>query len=170
LGIASSSRRFKQDIADMGDTSDPLLSLRPVTFHYKPALDPSGKVPQFGLIAEEVQKVCPALVALDSKGNPFTVRYDAVNAMLLNEFLKEHARVRDLQKAAAEQEQQVHTMTTQLKGVAAMKQTIADQQKQIQTLTASIQKMTQQITAVAQRIDGKDYQPVANHPPTPPSE
>jgi len=154
----------------MGDASDALLSLRPVTFHYKPSLDPSGKAPQFGLIAEEVEKVCPALVALDAKGAPFTVRYDAVNAMLLNEFLKEHARMRELEQAAVEQEQQVHAMTARLKGVADMKQTISQQQKEIQALTASLEKMSRQMDAVAQRIEGKDYQPVVNRVASAPGE
>jgi len=152
LGIASSSRRFKKDINDMGDASDVLLSLRPVTFHYKPGLDPSGKVPQFGLIAEEVEKVCPALVALDAKGEPFTVRYDAVNAMLLNEVLKDHRRV----------EAQRRTDAELVKRIAVQQGTIAAQQKRIQALTASMEKMTRQMDAVAQRLDGKDYQPVAN--------
>ena len=78
----------------MADASDVLLALRPVTFQYKPQLDPQG-TPQFGLVAEEVEKVNPALVAHDAKGKIFTVRYDAINAMLLNEFLKEHRQVQD---------------------------------------------------------------------------
>jgi hypothetical protein len=167
LGIASSSRRFKKDINDMGDASDVVLCLRPVTFHYKPGLDPSGKVPQYGLIAEEVEKVCPALVALDAKGEPFTVRYDAVNAMLLNEFLKEHRRVEAqgqteaelVRRMAAQQE----TIAAQEKRFAAQEETNADQQKRIQALTASLEKMTREMDAVAQRLDGnKEYQPVAN--------
>jgi uncharacterized coiled-coil protein SlyX len=168
LGTLSSSRRFKRDIAPMGDASSVLLSLRPVTFHYKPSLDPSGKVPQFGLIAEEVEKVCPSLVAHDARGEPFTVRYDAVNAMLLNEFLKEHERVQELEKSAVEQEQQVHAMSAQLKGVrdlkltvAAQAQTIAAQQKQIQALTASMQNMTRQMDKVAQRLDGNLGAPIS---------
>ena len=89
LGVAASSQRFKQNIQTMGDASDTLLALRPVTFQYKPDLDPKG-IPQFGLVAEEVEKVNPDLVARDEQGKPYTVRYEAVNAMLLNEFLKEH--------------------------------------------------------------------------------
>ena len=176
LGTASSSRRFKRDIMPMGDASSVLLSMRPVTFHYKTDLDPAG-VPQFGLIAEEVEKVCPALVAHDPRGEPFTVRYDAVNAMLLNEFLKEHERVRELEKAAVEQEEQVHAMTVELKGVRDVKltvatqaQTIAAQQKQIQALTASMQKMTRQMDAVAQCLDGKGLQPVVNRVASAPNE
>src|SRR4029077_9148489 len=87
LGTMASSERFKKDITTMDEASEAILSLRPVTFHYE--TDVTG-VPQFGLIAEEVAKVNPALVLPDKEGKPYTVRYEAVNAMLLNEFLKEH--------------------------------------------------------------------------------
>src|SRR5262249_53506293 len=89
------SERFKKDIATMDKASETVLSLRPVTFHYK--TDSKG-TPQFGLIAEEVAKVNAALVLPDKEGKPYTVRYDAVNAMLLNEFLKEHRTVQEQQK------------------------------------------------------------------------
>jgi Chaperone of endosialidase len=95
LGTVASSERFKKDIVLMGQASEGILSLRPVTFHYK--TDTTG-TSQFGLIAEEVAKVNPALVVPDKDGKPFTVRYDAVNAMLLNEFLKEHRTVQKEQK------------------------------------------------------------------------
>src|SRR4029077_5058141 len=87
-----SSRRFKKEIKPMGSASEALLSLRPVTFRYKKNIDPKG-APQFGLVAEQVEKVNPDLVARDAEGKVFTVRYEAVNAMLLNEFLKEHRKV-----------------------------------------------------------------------------
>jgi hypothetical protein len=96
LGTLTSSARFKQDIQNMGEASEAILSLRPVTFRYKPVIDPQG-IPQFGLVAEDVQKVAPELVAHDARGKIYTVRYEAVNAMLLNEFLKEHRRVEDLE-------------------------------------------------------------------------
>ena len=92
LGTLTSSRKYKQDIHNMDDASDALLALHPVTFRYKPGIDPAG-IPQFGLVAEEVEKVNPDLVAHDAQGRPYTVRYEAVNAMLLNEFLKEHRKV-----------------------------------------------------------------------------
>ena len=92
LGVAPSSRRFKENIRTMEDVSDVLYALQPVTFRYKPGIDPQS-TPQFGLIAEEVEKVDPALVAHDDQGRIYTVRYEAVNAMLLNEFLKEHKTV-----------------------------------------------------------------------------
>jgi hypothetical protein len=94
LGTLTSSRRFKRDIADMDQASEAILSLRPVTFRYKPELDAQG-VPQFGLIAEEVNEIAPGLVARDAQGAIYTVRYEAVNAMLLNEFLKDHRRARE---------------------------------------------------------------------------
>ena len=77
----------------MDKASEAILALKPVTFRYKQELDPKG-IPQFGLVAEEVEKVNPDLVARDDQGKPYTVRYEAVNAMLLNEFLKEHRKVR----------------------------------------------------------------------------
>ncbi len=92
LGTITSSARFKKNIRSMSGASDALLSLRPVTFQYKPEIDPQG-IPQFGLVAEEVAKVDPDLVLRDERGRPYTVRYEAVNAMLLNEFLKEHQQV-----------------------------------------------------------------------------
>jgi hypothetical protein len=96
LGTSTSSRRFKQDIQSMGDASDLLLALRPVRFRYKRELDPKG-TPQFGLIAEEVDKVDPDLVLRDDKNQIYTVRYEAINAMLLNEFLKQHRKVEEQQ-------------------------------------------------------------------------
>jgi hypothetical protein len=95
FGTVASSERFKKDIATMEKASEVILSLRPVTFHYK--TDTTG-TPQFGLIAEEVAKLNPALVLPDKEGKPYTVRYEAVNAMLLNEFLKEHRTVQEQQK------------------------------------------------------------------------
>ena len=89
LGTVVSSARFKEAIKPMDKASEAILSLQPVTFRYKTALDPKG-IPQFGLVAEQVEKVNPDLVARDDQGKPYTVRYEAVNAMLLNEFLKEH--------------------------------------------------------------------------------
>ena len=81
----------------MDEASEAILSLKPVTFHYKHELDPDG-IPQFGLVAEDVEKVNPDLVARDADGKAYTVRYEAVNAMLLNEFLKEHRKVQELEK------------------------------------------------------------------------
>src|SRR4029077_18934105 len=102
LGTTPSSQRFKADIKPMDKASEAILALKPVTFHYKRELDPEG-IPQFGLVAEAVEKVNPDLVARDAEGKVYTVRYDAVNAMLLNEFLKEHHMVQELKSEAAKQ-------------------------------------------------------------------
>src|SRR4029077_10741534 len=91
LGTIVSSARFKEAIEPMDKASEAILALKPVTFRYKKELDPEG-IPQFGLVAEDVENVNPALVARDEQGKPYTVRYEAVNAMLLNEFLKEHEK------------------------------------------------------------------------------
>jgi hypothetical protein len=98
LGTVSSSRRFKKEIKPMDKASDAILALKPVTFHYK---SDSTNTPQFGLIAEDVAAVNPDLVVCDENGEIYTVRYEAVNAMLLNEFLKEHATVQELKKEIA---------------------------------------------------------------------
>jgi Chaperone of endosialidase len=100
LGTNVSSARFKDEIKRMDKASEAILALKPVTFRYKKELDPNG-IPQFGLVAEDVAKVNPDLVARDAKGELYTVRYEAVNAMLLNEFLKEHATVQELKKEIA---------------------------------------------------------------------
>jgi len=100
LGTIISSARYKEAINPMDKASEGILALKPVTFRYKKELDLEG-IPQFGLVAEEVEKVNPDLVARDDKGKPYTVRYEAVNAMLLNEFLKEHQKVERLEAALA---------------------------------------------------------------------
>jgi hypothetical protein len=111
LGTVVSSARFKDEIEPMDKASEAILALKPVTFHYKHELDPAG-TPQFGLVAEDVEKLNPALVARDEQGKPYTVRYEAVNAMLLNEFLKEHRKVEQL-------ERQVAALTAGLQKVSA---------------------------------------------------
>jgi hypothetical protein len=105
LGTLSSSARFKEQIKPMDKTSEAILSLRPVTFRYKKEIDPRS-TPQFGLVAEDVAKVNPDLVARDRDGKPYTVRYEAVNAMLLNEFLKEHRKVQELETRLAQQQKE----------------------------------------------------------------
>ena len=100
LGTVVSSVRYKEAILPMDKSSEAIHSLRPVTFRYKEELDPEG-IPQFGLVAEQVEKVNPDLVARDADGKPYSVRYEAVNAMLLNEFLKEHREVQELKKQVA---------------------------------------------------------------------
>ena len=98
LGTSVSSARFKEDIKPMGKASDAILALNPVSFRYKKDIDPQG-IPQFGLVAEEVETINPDLIIRDREGKPRTVRYEQINAMLLNEFLKEHAKVQRLEAA-----------------------------------------------------------------------
>ncbi len=127
LGTVNSSARFKDEIKPMDKTSEAIFGLKPVTFHYKRVLDPNS-IPQFGLVAEQVEKVNPDLVARDEEGKPYTVRYEAVNAMLLNEFLKEHRTVQE-QKAT----------------IAQLKKDFAEQEKQIEALTTGLQKVSIQL-------------------------
>jgi trimeric autotransporter adhesin len=119
LGTVTSSQRFKEHIKPMEQASEALYALKPVTFRYHKGIDPQG-TPQFRLVAEDVEKVNPDLVVRDKEGKPYTVRYDQVNAMLLNEFLKAHQKMEE-------------------QGA-----TIAKQQKQIEALTAGLQKMSAQ--------------------------
>jgi Chaperone of endosialidase len=118
LGTANSSARFKHEIKPMEKASEAILRLKPVTFRYKKELDPEG-VPQFGLVAEDVEKVNPDLVVRDKEGKPYSVRYDQVNAMLLNEFLKEHRKVQELETNAARQQKQIEALTAGLQKVSA---------------------------------------------------
>jgi uncharacterized coiled-coil protein SlyX len=133
LGTLSSSRRFKKEIEPMDKASEAILALKPVTFHYKH--DNTG-MPQFGLIAEEVARVNPDLVVRDKNGEIYTVRYDAVNAMLLNEFLKEHKKV---------EQQQAN--------IAELNSTVAQQQKGMEVLTAQLKEQEAQIQRVSGRIE-----------------
>ena len=98
LGTIGSSKRFKEEIRPTEQASEVLFALRPVTFRYKKEIDP-GRISQFGLVAEDVEKVNPDLIVRDEEGKPYSVRYDQVNAMLLNEFLKEHRKVEKLEAA-----------------------------------------------------------------------
>src|SRR4029077_21056812 len=110
LGIAVSSERFKAEIKPMDKASEAIFALQPVTFYYKKEIDPT-RTSQFGLVAEDVEKVNPALVMRDEQGKPYGVRYDKVNAMLLNEFLKEHRGVEKQSREILEQQM----MITELK-------------------------------------------------------
>jgi hypothetical protein len=131
LGSTTSSERFKDEVKPMDKASEAILALKPVTFHYKKEFDPDG-IPQFGLVAEQVEKVKPDLVARDKEGKPYSVRYDAVNAMLLNEFLKEHKTVQE------------------------QGETIARLQKQIEALTVGLQKVNAQLAAASPSRGGRE--------------
>ena len=121
LGTGPSARRFKKDIADMGAASEVLLSMRPVTFHFKTQdTEKAGReISQFGLIAEEVAEVNPDLILRDKEGEIYSVRYDAVNAMLLNEFLKEHRKNEEQEAMIARQQKQIDALTAGLQKVSA---------------------------------------------------
>ncbi len=116
LGTQSSSRRFKHEIKPMDKTSEAILALKPVSFHYK---SDSKGTPQFGLIAEEVAEVNPDLVVRDENGEIYTVRYDAVNAMLLNEFLKEYRKNEEQGATIARQQEQIEALAAGLQKVNA---------------------------------------------------
>ena len=126
LGTMVSSERFKNNVQPMDKASEAILSLEPVTFRYKPELDPEG-IPQFGLVAEQVEKVNPDLVARDEQGKPYTVRYEAVNAMLLNEFLKEHRKGEQQDRKIEELEATVAKLQSVLKEQAAQIQKVSAQ-------------------------------------------
>jgi hypothetical protein len=139
LGVAPSSRRFKKEIKPMDSASEAILALKPVTFHYK---SDKTNAPQFGLIAEEVAEVNSNLVVRDENGEIYTVRYDAVNAMLLNEFLKEHKAFLEEQRKVDEQQATI----------VDLKSTVAQQQKATEILTAQLKEQAAQIQKVSAQL------------------
>jgi Chaperone of endosialidase len=128
LGTATSSRRFKEGIKPMEQASEALFALKPVAFRYKKQIDPAG-TPQLGLVAEDVEKVNPDLVVRDKEGKPYSVRYDQVNAMLLNEFLKEHRKNEEQEKTIAELKS----------GMISLAATVKEQASQIQKVSAQVE-------------------------------
>ena len=134
LGVRASSARYKEAIKPMDKASEAVFELKPVSFKYKKELDATG-TPQFGLVAEDVARISPELVVPDNQGKPFSVRYEAVNAMLLNEFLKEHRGVQNLKETVARQE----TL-------------IAQQQESIESLTAALKAQAAQIQKVSDEL------------------
>jgi Chaperone of endosialidase len=147
LGTVSSSRRFKKDIKPMDQASEGILKLKPVTFHYKNRDNKNDMTPQFGLIAEDVEKVNRDLVVYGEDGKVYSVRYDAVDVMLLNEFLKEHKKVEEQQAS-----------------IADLKSTVASQQKDMQVLTAQLKEQAAQIQKVSAQLEARKPAPkvVAN--------
>jgi hypothetical protein len=135
IGTLSSSRRYKEEIEPMNQASEKLFALNPVTFRYKKAIDPA-RLLSFGLIAEDVAEINPQLITRDKEGKPETVRYEAVNAMLLNEFLKEHRKGEQQDRKIEEQEAR-----------------IAEHQKQIQTLMAMVKEQAAKIQKVSGRLE-----------------
>ena len=148
LGTIMSSRRFKKDIKPMDKASEAILALQPVTFRYKKDFDPTGTA-QFGLVAEDVAKVNPDLVVRDKEGKPYSVRYDQVNAMLLNEFLKERKKVEDQQETIA---QLKSGATMQEAAGIELKSTVAQQQKAMEVLMAQLKEQAAQIQRVSAQL------------------
>jgi hypothetical protein len=135
LGTVASSARFKEDIKPMDKASEELFALKPITFRYKKEIDPAG-TPQLGLVAEEVEKVNPALIVRDKEGKPYTVRYEAVNAMLLNEFLKAHNKVEQQGHKIQEQDATIAQLKSGMEALTAM---VKEQASQIQKVTAQLE-------------------------------
>jgi uncharacterized coiled-coil protein SlyX len=161
LGTQSSSRRFKKDIQPMDEASEAILALKPVRFQYK---NDKTNTPQFGLVAEDVAEVTPDLVVCDKNGEIYTVRYDAVNAMLLNEFLKQHHKVKEqetsitaLKSAVAAEVETISRQNNKIEGqeatIAGFKSTLANQQNRIETLTAQLQQQAGQIQKVSAQLE-----------------
>ena len=152
LGTMTSSKRFKEEIRPMDKASEALLELKPVTFRYKKGIDPEVRQ-QFGLVAEKVEKVNPNLVVHDKEGKPYSVRYDQVNAMLLNEFLKEHGRLEEQQAT-----------------IADLKSTVAQQQKSFQSKLSEQEKQIADLASGLAKVSAKlksikpDPQVVVNNP------
>jgi trimeric autotransporter adhesin len=142
LGTVVSSGRFKKDIKPMDQASEGILKLKPVTFHYKNRDDKNDLTPQFGLIAEQVEQINRDLVVYGKDGKPLSVRYDAVDVMLLNEFLKAHKKVEEQQAS-----------------IADLKSTVATQQKEMQTLTAQLKEQAAQIQKVSAQLEAKKPAP-----------
>jgi hypothetical protein len=137
LGVGnSSSRKFKQDIQSMADTSDELLALRPVTFKYKPGIDPQG-IQRFGLVAEEVEQVDPNLVVHDQEHGVYSVRYEAVNAMLLNEFLKQHRRLEEQTGEIAMQNAEIGALKEKAAKVDLLEKRLGELEQLMESLKAT---------------------------------
>jgi septal ring factor EnvC (AmiA/AmiB activator) len=148
----TSSKRFKDGIKPMERTSEALYALKPVTFRYKKEIDPKG-TSQFGLVAEEVEKVNPDLIVRDKEGKPYSVRYEQVNAMLLNEFLKEHNKVEEQQASIAELKSLVTRQQKQFRTA------IADQRKEMERVVARLGEQDSIMQRVSSRIESNKTAP-----------
>ena len=133
----------------MDKASEAILALKPVTFRYKKEFDPEG-IPQFGLVAEEVEKINPDLIVRDADGKTYTVRYEAVNAMLLNEFLKQHRKVQEQESSIS---QLKATVANQEATITQLKFTVAQQQKGMEVLAATLKEQASQIQRVSAQLE-----------------
>jgi len=153
LGTTTSSRRFKEEIKPMEQASEVLFALKPVTFRYKKEIDPQG-IPQFGLVAEDVEAVNPHLVVRDKEAKVNTVRYDAVNAMLLNEFLKEHRKVGELKSAQEKQQARIAQQRKDFEAtIARLQATVVQQQKGMEALVACLREQESKIQKVSDQLE-----------------
>jgi hypothetical protein len=153
LGTASSSQRFKKEIKPMDQASEAILALKPVTFRYK---GDNTATTQFGLIAEDVVAVSPDFVVHERNGEIYTVRYEAVNAMLLNEFLKQHRKVEQQERKIEEQD---HKVREQAATISAMHSTVTQQQKGMEVLTAQLRQQAAQIQRVSAQLEVSKSEP-----------
>jgi hypothetical protein len=148
----TSSVRFKDEIKPMDKASEAILALKPVTFRYKKEIDPAGTF-QFGLVAEEVEKVNPNLVVRGKDGKPYSVRYEAVNAMLLNEFLKEHRKVEAQARKMDAQEHKIREQEATISGLKSDLQIVVarlkDQDSKIQRVSAQVEMNKRSLHVVA---------------------
>jgi hypothetical protein len=147
--VAASSERFKDEIKPMGRASEAILALKPVTFRYKKEIDPE-RLSQFGLVAEEVEKVNPDLVLCDADGKPYSVRYEAVSAMLLNEFLKEHKAFLEEQGKVREQGRK---MREQDRKIQEQETTVAQLKSEMETVVAHAKEQDPKIQSVSAQIE-----------------
>jgi hypothetical protein len=167
LGTITSSKRFKDEIKPMDESSEALFALKPVTFRYKKNIDPAG-IAQFGLVAEDVEKVNPDLVVRDRDGKPYSVRYDQVNAMLLNEFLKAHRKMEDQDRKMQEQETTIAQLKKEMETVIAHAR---EQDSKIQGVSAQIEvnKFARRTAGrirrggAAPKVAGNDRQPAESN-------
>src|SRR3982751_6085960 len=146
LGTMTSSARFKEEIKPIGKASEAILTLRPVSFRYRKEIDPQA-IPEFGLVAEEVAEINPELVTRDAKGELSTVRYEAVNAMLLNEFLKEHRKAEKLECSVSKHEETIAQQQKEFEAITAQ------QQKEIRALRASLIEQAAQVRKVGAQLE-----------------
>jgi uncharacterized coiled-coil protein SlyX len=162
LGTRPSSERFKTAIKPMNKASEAVLALKPVTFRYKKEIDPD-QIPQFGLVAEEVEKVDPDLVARDADGKPYTVRYEAVNAMLLNEFLREHRKIGEQQTTIGELKS---SCAKNEATIVELKSALARQEIEMKRFAAHLKEQDSKIEQVSAQLEMNDPAPqiVVNSP------
>ena len=142
LGTTVSSKRFKEHIKPMDKVSEVLYALSPVSFRYKKTIDPAG-TSQLGLVAEDVEKVNPDLVVRDKEGKAYNVRYDQVNAMLLNEFLKHHQAFQEQQREGQQQDRKIQEQKT----------TIALLKKQMEAVVARLKEHDSEIQRVNAEVE-----------------